>query len=421
MEDESKKRKREENAPVDNKKAMIVNKNHSDDVGDKISLEEKDIDVQHKDVLRITDIHFDILVNNNMFFRKKGEHNFIDGYLTRREGRNFSIISKSVYTSMLDHGCRLFDIFTTCCTDNGFDENYQEKIPKMEHIFRDKLVFSFIWGVPIEGIELFYPYMNSIYYIDIDGSWHSNNFPNQPTKISNDFLEMVQGAHQISFVYCDITGDINLLRDVHNLTICECLWANDISGLGNIKKLQVYNVSEFDGSFLILGNLAHVNTLELSDFGNDDVSSLGHIPNLLLNNLPITDVSMLGNVHRLDLKACDEITDVSMLGNVHTLNLSGCTGITDVSMLGKVHTLNLRDCTGITDVSMLGKVHTLNLTDCDRIPDNDTILQCSNCLYRTYEKRFQNNNFLCDNCWLIPEYFRLPKLECWWDNNRIIL
>jgi hypothetical protein len=92
--------------------------------------------------------------------------------------------------------------------------------------------------------------------------------------------------------------------------------------------LKYYRNGNFRKKFKkhkIYGNLSHYEII--------NVNLLKNIYMLdLCDCQGIKDVSALRNVHILNLSYCSKIKDVSMLGNVHTLNLSYCSKIKDVSM-----------------------------------------------------------------------------------------
>lgn len=92
----------------------------------------------------------------------------------------------------------------------------------------------------------------------------------------------------------------------------------------------------------VLKNMHSLKLCELSELS--DVSMFGKVRKLVLFGLPnVTDVSMLGNVYELELVIMNNLEDVSKLGDVHTLTLIDLPKVFDVSNLKNNHTLILME------------------------------------------------------------------------------
>ena len=155
-------------------------------------------------------------------------------------------------------------------------------------------------------------------------------------------------------------------ENVKALRLYDCHRVKDVSSLENMETVvlnltSVRNVSS-------LGNVKalHLSTSGPNEI--TDVSSLGNVKKLGLAKLQgVWDVSSLGDVETLYIYDCP-VVDVSSLGTVKTLILIKLP-VVDVSSLGTVETLILDRCPNIVDVSSLGNVPNLKIKDCGNIPD----------------------------------------------------
>lgn len=275
--------------------------------------------------------HLPIEVFNTCMFPKLKDREYTEGYLTRKDARNFAIVNKNCRQIVSESNAYFMDLSITSLN----------RVRLMSK--KNKQNFILMLGE----------------YNVLQFLIHFIKFP----RITD--VTALQNVHTLDLSNCTILTDVSPLRNVHTLKLQNCFSVSDVSALRNVNTLDLSSCHKIT-DISALSGVKHLNLRNCR--GITDVSALGNVRVLNLQNCKnVTDVSMLGNIYDLSLNYCVQIKDVSGLKNVSRLYLRGCVGITDISMLGNVQVLDLSLCTQITDVSMLRKVRALDLRGCDHI------------------------------------------------------
>jgi hypothetical protein len=156
----------------------------------------------------------------------------------------------------------------------------------------------------------------------------------------------------ITIFNCNVEDASGLAKATNLLKLGYCKGLTNVSHLGNIKALHLYDCSGVEN----LNGLGKPGQLEVH----------------LSFCYSVRNVSMLGNLQKLTLRCCDNLVDISALSKVPYLDLRGCTNIGNFNGLGKYQKyLNLTGCRNLrnSDLDNFSNVEDLVISSCDEISD----------------------------------------------------